>query len=673
MTVATEKSHAELAWTGVETAFAAGFTAQDVSHIAVTYGSGSPLAIANLVPGIHVYVLRDAATNAITVTPIAGAMPAAPGTVIIDRVTPGLQQTTFGTLGPFSPALHQQLHDAAALRDDELKYRMSRSILAPTNEVFSATWPAQALRANGGLGSYAGFDGSGNPTIFVTSPPTGYAVMPLNSNQTITGTFTFAHPQIPVVLQNGGPGLFYISTDSTNYYTGTAQSGSSNTLRLALGTVNMQNGRGLALNDSSIVGATIAITSGAGVGQPLKRITAFNNATLDLTISSTWSPAPDSTTHYSIGRFDYPYTRLIYDKGAFYFEFWEASDPTNPALPPYEQQDEWLRFNRWIHNASFNYPVTGNGNRDFWISANYVWDAEAAQTPRNLSLMALNSSTNAQVEALRLTPNGANPFFFLPFGVSFSIGRLANTTPLEVNANSSGSVPGTVSSGTIAHLIGANASAARLAIDAIAGTANVSLRRADGTAASPSAVQNGDVIGSVGAYGYGATGYAAASRASISLSAAENWTDAAQGTSVSISTTPTGSTVAATNLFIGPSGGVSVGNVVDAGPGNLSVTGTIFAASPLTKTASYALGSSDFSLIFNNAGGSSTLTLPTAANSPGRLVLVKTTQAQTVVSASANVVPLAGGAAGTAILAATAGKWALLQSDGTSWQTMMAN
>ena len=33
----------------------------------------------------------------------------------------------------------------------------------------------------------------------------------------------------------------------------------------------------------------------------------------------------------------------------------------------------------------------------------------------------------------------------------------------------------------------------------------------------------------------------------------------------------------------------------------------------------------------------------------------------------------AGGAASTAILAATAGKFAQIQSDGTSWQTMMAN
>jgi hypothetical protein len=52
---------------------------------------------------------------------------------------------------------------------------------------------------------------------------------------------------------------------------------------------------------------------------------------------------------------------------------------------------------------------------------------------------------------------------------------------------------------------------------------------------------------------------------------------------------------------------------------------------------------------------------------------MKTIAAQAVVSAASNVVPLIGGAAGTAILAATAGKYASLQSDGTNWITMTGN
>jgi hypothetical protein len=45
-------------------------------------------------------------------------------------------------------------------------------------------------------------------------------------------------------------------------------------------------------------------------------------------------------------------------------------------------------------------------------------------------------------------------------------------------------------------------------------------------------------------------------------------------------------------------------------------------------------------------------------------------QAQTVVSASSNVVPQGGGAAGTAILAASTGDSAILVSNGTNWVMM---
>jgi hypothetical protein len=94
---------------------------------------------------------------------------------------------------------------------------------------------------------------------------------------------------------------------------------------------------------------------------------------------------------------------------------------------------------------------------------------------------------------------------------------------------------------------------------------------------------------------------------------------------------------------------------------------------PNTQTGStYAVVDSDASVIFN-ASGTCTVTLPSPSSYTGRWLTFRTIANQTVVSASSNVVPLAGGAAGTAILAATAGKWADLQSDGSNWQIMMAN
>jgi hypothetical protein len=89
-------------------------------------------------------------------------------------------------------------------------------------------------------------------------------------------------------------------------------------------------------------------------------------------------------------------------------------------------------------------------------------------------------------------------------------------------------------------------------------------------------------------------------------------------------------------------------------------------------TANYTQVASDNSLIFD-ATTSRAVTLLPASSVPGQRLHVETVAAETVVSASSNVVPLAAGAAGTAILAATAGKWADLQSDGTNWNIMASN
>ena len=69
-----------------------------------------------------------------------------------------------------------------------------------------------------------------------------------------------------------------------------------------------------------------------------------------------------------------------------------------------------------------------------------------------------------------------------------------------------------------------------------------------------------------------------------------------------------------------------------------------------------------------------TVTLPSGADYIGRTVTIKNLSGTyTVISASSNVKPLNSGTAGTAILAATAGKFAtLVCEDGTNWVIMAA-
>lgn len=88
---------------------------------------------------------------------------------------------------------------------------------------------------------------------------------------------------------------------------------------------------------------------------------------------------------------------------------------------------------------------------------------------------------------------------------------------------------------------------------------------------------------------------------------------------------------------------------------------------PVTKTANFSVAAGETWLINNKSGSSCTVTLPTASTNTGRVLHFQNYQAQTLVSASSNVVPLVGGAATTAILEAVAGANATLVSDGTNW------
>jgi hypothetical protein len=90
-------------------------------------------------------------------------------------------------------------------------------------------------------------------------------------------------------------------------------------------------------------------------------------------------------------------------------------------------------------------------------------------------------------------------------------------------------------------------------------------------------------------------------------------------------------------------------------------------SAPVTKTADFSVAATDLWLINNKSGSTCTATLPAASSYSGRVLHFQNYQAQALVSASSNVVPLAGGAAGTSILLASSGDSATLVSDGSNW------
>lgn len=90
-------------------------------------------------------------------------------------------------------------------------------------------------------------------------------------------------------------------------------------------------------------------------------------------------------------------------------------------------------------------------------------------------------------------------------------------------------------------------------------------------------------------------------------------------------------------------------------------------SAPVTKTADFTVAATDLWLINNKSGSTCTVTLPTASSYTGRVLYFQNYQVQALVSASSNVVPIAGGSAGTSILVASSGDQATLVSDGTNW------
>jgi len=150
---------------------------------------------------------------------------------------------------------------------------------------------------------------------------------------------------------------------------------------------------------------------------------------------------------------------------------------------------------------------------------------------------------------------------------------------------------------------------------------------------------------------------------------------------VPVSAGGTGLTATPTNgqLLIGNGTGYTLAtltagagiNITNAsGAITIARSGASFSSAPVTATSNYTIGATDTWVINNKSGSSLTVTLPTPSTNTGRELTIQNYQAQTVISASSNVVPQGGGAAGTAILAASVGDSATLVSDGTNWVMM---
>lgn len=103
-----------------------------------------------------------------------------------------------------------------------------------------------------------------------------------------------------------------------------------------------------------------------------------------------------------------------------------------------------------------------------------------------------------------------------------------------------------------------------------------------------------------------------------------------------------------------------------------NLSGSFGRGAPVTKSNNFTVADTENWLINNKAGSTCTVTFPAASSWTGREIMFQNYENHTVVSASSNVVPLGGGAAGTALLQSVVGKWCTVVSDGTNWIVMQA-
>jgi phage-related tail fiber protein len=354
-----------------------------------------------------------------------------------------------------------------------------------------------------------------------------------------------------------------------------------------------------------------------------------------------------------------------------------------PSIDPRDLDDNAAHFDDLLNTAVPSVlDRTGVARKTWW---QIEQDALALVSPNISALAGLTLSAN---KGLYATGVGALATYDLTT-LGRTLGGIANAAAgrAALTAAASGA------NGDITSLTGlttalsvtqggtgaTTAGAARTALAAAASGANTDITSITGSAAtlttSRSISTTGDATWTVNFNG------SANVTAAITLAAS----GVGAGTYGSVTVNAKGLVTSASAITPVANGGSGVSTSTGTGNNVLSdsptlVTPTIGAAiadslqrrAVVIKTVSFTVAANE-NWLFCNGSGSITVTLPSAASFPGREIMIKTVTAQTVVSASSNVAPLAGGVNGTAILAATAGKWATLVSDGSVWVIMQGN
>ncbi|MEI6287161.1 MAG: hypothetical protein WCP79_11715 [Bacillota bacterium] len=326
----------------------------------------------------------------------------------------------------------------------------------------------------------------------------------------------------------------------------------------------------------------------------------------------------------------------------------------------------------YVSSVSATAPITSTGGLTPTIAV--TSSALTKTDDTNVTVTLGGSPTTALLAATSLTLGWSGQLAVSRGGTGLSAGT-------------SGGIPYFSSTSTIASsalltqygvVYGGGAGASPVAT--AAGTTGQVLTATTGGAptwANPSTSGTVTSVSVVSANGFAGSVATATTTPAITISTSITGLLKGNGTAISAATAGTDyapATSGSSILYGNGSGGfsnVTVGSGLSFSAGTLASTASTVSA-PITKTADFTVGAGETWFINNKSGSTCTVTLPSASTNTGRELTFKNMQAQTLISASSNVVPIDSTTAGTAILLGVVGNWATCVSDGTNWVIMQA-
>jgi hypothetical protein len=246
-------------------------------------------------------------------------------------------------------------------------------------------------------------------------------------------------------------------------------------------------------------------------------------------------------------------------------------------------------------------------------AANYIPVWTGATTQGSSHIADINSpvaTTTMTVLGNAFSVGGST---FVVVGGNVGIGATNPTEHLTVSANAN-SLPAAFLNTLVRIAAADGVNTDLLGLDTFASIGKLTFRRADGTAASPSALASGDVLGRLGFAGHGTSGYSSIVNAYLEADAGEAWTDTANGTYMFFDTTANGTTLPTERMRIDNAGNIGIGTTNPAtklhmSSGTLTIDGNVMTS--LTTTGNVGFGTSAPNIHgYGNTGGLLTLQNP---------------------------------------------------------------